>query len=134
MELVIPLIEESLVLPAKEFFEEDGLALYVTSSQIRSQLTFRWQVALYNATSPYHPTAQTGLIRLMPGLLAVLSENMDLLDHFLALLDSYLLLDAPGIVRVGATSKHHSQLIILGTRHSHVCRFRQGTRRLEAQL
>jgi hypothetical protein len=29
MDLVIPLIEESLVPPAKEFFEEDGLALYV---------------------------------------------------------------------------------------------------------
>ena len=28
MDLVIPLIEESLVPPAKEFFEEDGLALY----------------------------------------------------------------------------------------------------------
>jgi hypothetical protein len=27
MELVIPLIEESLVPPAKEYFEEDGLIL-----------------------------------------------------------------------------------------------------------
>ncbi len=29
MELVIPLIEESLVPPAKEFFEEDGIGLWV---------------------------------------------------------------------------------------------------------
>jgi len=29
MELVIPLIEESLVPPAKEYFEEDGLILWV---------------------------------------------------------------------------------------------------------
>jgi hypothetical protein len=29
MELVIPLIEESLQSPAKEYFEEDGLILYV---------------------------------------------------------------------------------------------------------
>jgi len=29
MELVIPLIEESLQPPAKEYFEEDGLILYV---------------------------------------------------------------------------------------------------------
>lgn len=29
MGLVIPLIEESLIPPAKDFFEEDGLALWV---------------------------------------------------------------------------------------------------------
>lgn len=29
MDLVLPLIQESLVPPAKEFFEEDGLALCV---------------------------------------------------------------------------------------------------------
>ncbi|GFZ42911.1 hypothetical protein JCM24511_00629 [Saitozyma sp. JCM 24511] len=85
MELVIPLIEESLQPPAKEFFEDDGIAL--------------WQAGLYNAASPYQPTAETGLIRLLPGLLAVISENLDMLDHMLPLLESYLLLDAPGIVQ-----------------------------------
>lgn len=31
MDLVLPLIQESLVPPAKDFFEEDGLALSVNS-------------------------------------------------------------------------------------------------------
>lgn len=34
MDLVIPLIEESLIPPAKEYFEEDGLILYVPISTI----------------------------------------------------------------------------------------------------
>ncbi|WVF67040.1 hypothetical protein IAT40_001783 [Kwoniella sp. CBS 6097] len=84
MELVIPLIEESLQPPAKDFFEEDGLVL--------------WQTALYNAASPYQPRRETGLIRLLPGLLNMLGENMDLLPRLLALFDSYVLLDGPGIV------------------------------------
>ncbi|ORX36457.1 armadillo-type protein [Kockovaella imperatae] len=85
MELVIPLIEESLIPPAKDFFEEDGLIL--------------WQASLYNAASPYEPTPATGLIRLVPGLLNMLSHNMDLLDKALGLLESYLLLDAPGMIQ-----------------------------------
>ncbi|OCF32339.1 hypothetical protein I316_06007 [Kwoniella heveanensis BCC8398] len=84
MELVIPLIEESLQIPAKDFFEEDGLVL--------------WQTALYNAASPYQPHRETGLIRLLLGLLNMLGENMDLLPKLLALFDSYMLLDAPGIL------------------------------------
>lgn len=84
MELVIPLIEESLQPPAKDFFEEDGIIL--------------WQTALHNGASPYQPTHETGLIRLLPGLLHAISENMDLLSKLLPLLDSYLLLDAAGIV------------------------------------
>ena len=88
MGLVIPLIEESLQPPAKDFFEEDGLAL--------------WQAGLYNAATPYQPTPESGLIRLLPGLLAVLSQNMDLLSTTLPLLDSYLLLDAPAIIQVGS--------------------------------
>ncbi|WWD16828.1 hypothetical protein CI109_101260 [Kwoniella shandongensis] len=86
MELVIPLIEESLQPPAKDFFEEDGLIL--------------WQTALYNAASPYQPTQATGLIRLLPGLLSMLGENMDLLPKLLGLLDSYILLDAAGITQL----------------------------------
>ncbi|KAK6907036.1 hypothetical protein I203_101025 [Kwoniella mangroviensis CBS 8507] len=85
MELVIPLIEESLQPPAKDFFEDDGLIL--------------WQTALWNAASPYQPTKETGLIRLIPGLLSMLGENMDLLPKLLPLLDSYLLLDASGITQ-----------------------------------
>ncbi|WWC59902.1 uncharacterized protein I303_102464 [Kwoniella dejecticola CBS 10117] len=85
MELVIPLIEESLQPPAKDFFEEDGLIL--------------WQTALWNAASPYQPTRETGLIRLLPGLLAMLGDNMDLLSKLLPLLDSYLLLDSAGITQ-----------------------------------
>nr|XP_019050076.1 hypothetical protein I302_00497 [Kwoniella bestiolae CBS 10118]OCF29006.1 hypothetical protein I302_00497 [Kwoniella bestiolae CBS 10118] len=85
MELVIPLIEESLQPPAKDFFEDDGLIL--------------WQTALWNAASPYQPTKETGLIRLLPGLLTMLGENMDLLSKLLPLLDSYLLLDATGITQ-----------------------------------
>ncbi|KAL7423456.1 hypothetical protein Q5752_001036 [Cryptotrichosporon argae] len=85
MELVIPLIEESLHPPAKEYFEEDGLTL--------------WQAALYNAATPYQPAPEKGLIRLFPGLLSALGENLDLLDSLLPLLDSYLLLDATGIVQ-----------------------------------
>nr|ODN85642.1 hypothetical protein L203_04892 [Cryptococcus depauperatus CBS 7841] len=85
MELVVPLIEESLKPPAKEFFEEDGLIL--------------WQTALQNSVSPYHPSKETGLIKLFPNLLVTLGENMDLLQKFLALLNSYLLLDAPGLTQ-----------------------------------
>ncbi|ODO04862.1 hypothetical protein I350_05472 [Cryptococcus amylolentus CBS 6273] len=85
MELVIPLIEESLQPPAKEFFEEDGLIL--------------WQTAIYNATSLYQPNVSTGLIRLLPGLLQVLGENMDLLSTLVGLVDSYLLLDAQNITQ-----------------------------------
>ncbi|WVN87256.1 uncharacterized protein L203_102433 [Cryptococcus depauperatus CBS 7841] len=86
MELVVPLIEESLKPPAKEFFEEDGLIL--------------WQTALQNSVSPYHPSKETGLIKLFPNLLVTLGENMDLLQKFLALLNSYLLLDAPGLTQI----------------------------------
>lgn len=86
MDLVIPLIEESLVPPAKDFFEEDGLAL--------------WQGALYNSASVYHPSAESGLIRLFPGLLGILGENMDLLPQMLGLLDSYILLDVASILQV----------------------------------
>ena len=32
MDLVIPLIEESLIPPAREFFEEDGITLRVETS------------------------------------------------------------------------------------------------------
>lgn len=85
MDLVIPLIQESLTQPAKDFFEEDGIIL--------------WQTALYNASSPYQPTPETGLIILFPGLLSAISENMDLLPKLLPLLDSYLLLDAEGITK-----------------------------------
>ncbi|WVQ92143.1 hypothetical protein IAS59_005951 [Cryptococcus gattii] len=83
MELVIPLIEESLQPPAKEFFEEDGLIL--------------WQTALYNSASPYQPSSDTGLIHILPSLLFVLGSNLDLLPNLLSLLDSYLLLDPIGI-------------------------------------
>ncbi|XAO26843.1 hypothetical protein I312_105684 [Cryptococcus bacillisporus CA1280] len=91
MELVIPLIEESLQPPAKEFFEEDGLIL--------------WQTALYNSASPYQPSSETGLIRILPSLLFVLGSNLDLLPNLLSLLDSYLLLDPIGI------SQAHGQAI-----------------------
>jgi hypothetical protein len=64
-----------------------------------------WQAGLYNAASPYQPTAETGLIRLLPGLLAVISENLDMLDQMLPLLESYLLLDASGIVQVSCRWK-----------------------------
>jgi len=60
----------------------------------------RWQAGLYNAASPYQPAAETGLIRLFPGLLGILGENMDLLSKMLDLLDSYLLLDAAGVTQV----------------------------------
>ncbi|ODN87082.1 hypothetical protein L198_07084 [Cryptococcus wingfieldii CBS 7118] len=85
MELVIPLIEESLQPPAKEFFEEDGLIL--------------WQTAIYNATSLHQPNVSTSLIHLLPGLLQVLGENMDLLSTLVGLVDSYLLLDAQNITQ-----------------------------------
>ncbi|KIR27025.1 hypothetical protein I307_04854 [Cryptococcus deuterogattii 99/473] len=91
MELVIPLIEESLQPPAKEFFEEDGLIL--------------WQTALYNSASPYQPSSDTGLIHILPSLLFVLGSNLDLLPNLLSLLDSYLLLDPIGI------SQAHGQAI-----------------------
>lgn len=86
MELVIPLIEESLQPPAKEYFEEDGIIL--------------WQTSLYNASSLHQPSSENGLIRLLPGLLGMLGENIDILDKSLQLLDSYLLLDASGITQV----------------------------------
>jgi len=102
MELVIPLIEESLQPPAKEYFEEDGLILYVIHFDSADD---RWAKSLHNATSLQHPTPEKGLIRLLPGLLGMLGENMDLLTTSLELLDSYLLLDAPGIIQVRPTKR-----------------------------
>ena len=55
---------------------------------------------MWNATSPYSPTHQTGLIRLLPGLLVTLSENLDLLLVCLSLLDSYILLGAADLIQV----------------------------------
>ena len=97
MELVIPLIEESLQPPAKEYFEEDGLILYVYISDAADG---RWAKSLHNATSYNHPSPEKGLIRLLPGLMGMVGENLDLLVTSLDLLDSYLLLDAAGILQV----------------------------------
>jgi len=57
----------------------------------RNPADFRWQAGLYNSTSLYRPTPETGLATLIPGLLGLLRDNMDLLDRTLTLLDSYLL-------------------------------------------
>ena len=101
MELVIPLIEESLHPPAKDFFEEDGIVLYVIRSHRPAGADdHSWQAGLHNASSLYQPSVESGLIRLLPSLLAVLGENMDVLGLMLPLLNSYLLLDAPGITQV----------------------------------
>jgi len=97
MELVIPLIEESLQPPAKEYFEEDGLILYVHCSDGANA---RWAKSLHNATSYNHPSPEKGLIRLLPGLMGMVGENLDLLVTSLDLLDSYFLLDAAGILQV----------------------------------
>jgi hypothetical protein len=67
----------------------------------------RWQAALHNAASPYQPTPETGLVRLLPGLIAVIGENLDILDLMLPLLESYLLLDGPGIVQVFSLALVH---------------------------
>lgn len=64
----------------------------------------RWQASLYNAVSPYQPARETGLVKILPGLLGILGDNMDILPKLLSLLDSYLLLDAPGLLQV---SVHH---------------------------
>lgn len=50
--------------------------------------------------SPYQPTRETGLIRLLPGLAGALGSNLDMMRPLLKLLDSYLLLDAAGIIQV----------------------------------
>jgi hypothetical protein len=98
MELVIPLIEESVQPPAKEYFEEDGLILYVYCS---NGADGRWAKSLHNATSYNQPSPEKGLSRLLPGLMGMVGENLDLLVTSLDLLDSYLLLDAAGILEVG---------------------------------
>lgn len=55
---------------------------------------------MYNALNPYEPSPETGLIKLFPGLLHLLTENADLLDSLLPLLDSYIVVDAQGIIQV----------------------------------
>jgi len=65
----------------------------------------RWQASLYNAESLYQPSPDKGLIRLLPGLLHMVSENLDLLEQSLPLLDSYLLLDGAGIFQVGEAKR-----------------------------
>jgi len=60
----------------------------------------RWRDSLRHASSLYEPSGEKGLIRLLPGLMGMVGENMDLLVTSLDLLDSYLLLDAPGILPV----------------------------------
>ena len=63
----------------------------------------RWQTALYNSVSYYEPSAEKGLARLLPGLLNMIGENMDLLSKSLSLLESYLLLDAASLINVSLT-------------------------------
>jgi hypothetical protein len=60
----------------------------------------RWAQSVYNSTSLYHPSPDKGLIRLLPGLMGMVGENMDILNTSLDLLDSYLLLDTAGILQV----------------------------------
>lgn len=60
----------------------------------------RWATSLHSSTSLYEPSNEKGLIRLLPGLLGMLGENIDILDKSLGLLDSYLLLDAAGLIQV----------------------------------
>jgi hypothetical protein len=60
----------------------------------------RWQTSLYNGVSIYEPSPEKGLARLLPGLLGMLGENMDILAKSLDLLDSYLLLDSNSVIQV----------------------------------
>lgn len=69
----------------------------------------RWEVALRNSTSLYQPSHERGLIRLLPGLLLSVGENMDTLACMLGLLNSYILLDAPGIMRVSHSFDAHDR-------------------------
>ncbi|GHJ86997.1 hypothetical protein NliqN6_3399 [Naganishia liquefaciens] len=88
--LVVPLIEESLSSPAKEYFEADGLILWSTTLR---------HVANLNSTGG------AGLLKLYPGLLTMLGQDMDNLQQSLQLVDSYMLLDGQSIVQtVGEAS------------------------------
>jgi hypothetical protein len=40
MDLVIPLIEESLQPPAKDFFEEDGIELWVMIAELSAKIAY----------------------------------------------------------------------------------------------
>ena len=50
-------------------------------------------------TSPYTPTPETGLIKLFPGLMGLLTGHADLIDQILRLLDSYICLDPAGVIQ-----------------------------------
>lgn len=60
----------------------------------------RWAKSLHNATSFNQPSPEKGLVRLFPGLMGMVGENLDLLVTSLDLLDSYILLDAAEILQV----------------------------------
>ncbi|KAI5451703.1 hypothetical protein NCC49_001352 [Naganishia albida] len=82
--LVVPLIEESLSSPAKEHFEADGLIL--------------WSTTLRNVPN-LQDAGGSNLLKLYPGLLTMLGQDMDNLQQSLQLVDSYLLLDGASVVQ-----------------------------------
>ncbi len=103
--LVIPLIEESLQGAAKEHFEEDGMTLWVSSllsihSAFRSRLSYRWQASLRNVTTLEANIADSGLLKLVPFLVNLLGQNLDLQPQALTLIDSYMLLDGSRLMQV----------------------------------
>ena len=78
---------------------------------------------MYNANSLYRPSSDTGLVKLLPGLLNILAENMDLLPKLLPILDSYLLLDAPGLVQVGAKFELITNAVLISQPFgAHICK------------
>ncbi|KDQ20506.1 hypothetical protein BOTBODRAFT_309717 [Botryobasidium botryosum FD-172 SS1] len=93
--LVIPLVQESLNSDARLHLDQDGLGL--------------WLAALRNATTLDPLTPGTlGLIDLLPGAMALLAENLDLLGTILNVIQSYLLLDATKTLQAQGLPLHQA--------------------------
>jgi hypothetical protein len=59
-----------------------------------------WQASLRNVNSLDTPTVESGLLKLVPFLVNLLGQNLDLQPQALTLMDSYILLDGTRLMHV----------------------------------
>ncbi|KAF9464415.1 armadillo-type protein [Collybia nuda] len=88
--IVVPLVRESLSPGAIINLDEDGLNL--------------WSTALRNTLTLTSVNGAPAMFDLFPEAVSMLSSNLDLLGKVTSVIESYILLDAPGLLQGSATS------------------------------
>ncbi|KAI0776057.1 ARM repeat-containing protein [Trametes elegans] len=86
--LVVPLVRDCFNSPAQMHLDGDAFLL--------------WQSALRNTTTIDGANGAPGLIDLVPLIIQQLSSNLDVLGTIVHIVESYILLDAPRILQLGA--------------------------------